>query len=113
MQFAVKLIASVCIIIVCAQIGRKVPSLAGLIATMPLMSLIVLLWLHSDNPRDTDLMILYTRGALWGIVPSILFYVAAYACFRRHLGLPMALIFGFSAWLIGALAHQQFIRWLP
>ena len=32
MQFIVKLIITVCIIVVCVQIGKRMPSLAGLIA---------------------------------------------------------------------------------
>jgi uncharacterized membrane protein (GlpM family) len=113
MQFAVKLIASMCLIVACTQIGRRFPSLAGLIATMPLMSLIVLLWLYSDHPRDADLILNYTKGALLGIAPSILFYLAAYVCLRKHLSLPMALIVGFTTWLLGALAHQSVMHRTP
>ena len=42
MKFVIKLLISVCIISICAAVARKVPSLAGLIAVMPLTGLIVL-----------------------------------------------------------------------
>ncbi len=51
-MFLVKLALSNLIIIACVLIGKRFPSLGGLIATMPLTSLIVLLWLASDNPVD-------------------------------------------------------------
>ena len=38
----IKLLISVSIIIFCTQIGRKLPTLAGLVAVMPLTGLIVL-----------------------------------------------------------------------
>ena len=60
MRFAIKLIISVSVIIFCTQIGRKFPTLAGLIAVMPLTGLIVLLWLYNDNPNNSTLMIQYT-----------------------------------------------------
>lgn len=110
MQFLLKLSISIAIIIFCSQIGRKFPSLAGLIATMPLTGLIILIWLYSDNPADYNLMIQYTRSALWGIVPSILFFLVAFFCFSSHLSLPVVLSAGFGAWLMGAFCHQWLLR---
>jgi uncharacterized membrane protein (GlpM family) len=106
MQFLVKLSVSVGIIIGCVLIGRRMPTLAGLIATMPLTSLIVLLWLYSDNPGDMVLMKDYTRGVLWGIVPTILFFVVAYFCFRRQISFSYAMGASFAVWLVGAAVHQ-------
>lgn len=110
MQFAVKLLLTNLIIIVCARIGRQSPTLGGLIATMPLTSLLVLFWLHDDNPDNYRLLTSYTRGVLWGIIPTILFFSAAYFCFRRELPLSVALAAGFVTWLAGALVHQWLVR---
>ena len=64
MQFVFKLLISIAIIVFCTQVGRKFPSLGGLIATMPLTGAIVLVWLYSDNPGNFRLMEDYTKGAL-------------------------------------------------
>ena len=106
MQFVLKLSISVAIIIVCTQIARKLPTLSGLIATMPLTGSIVLLWIYSDNPGNYEMMTSYTKGALWGIVPSVLFFLVAFLCFRKHLSLPLVLSASFGIWLIGAFVHQ-------
>ena len=106
MRFAIKLLISVCVIAFCAQIGRKLPTLAGLIAVMPLTGLIVLVWLYRENPGNFDLMTEYTKGALWGIVPSVLFFLVAFICFRRHLPFWLVLCASFAVWLIGAFVHQ-------
>jgi uncharacterized membrane protein (GlpM family) len=110
MQFIIKLLLTNVVIILCAQIARKSPTLAGLIATMPLTSLIVLVWLQMDSPGDFRLMTDYTRGVLWGIIPTILFFAAAHACFRRQLPLSIALSAGFGIWLAGAVVHQWLVR---
>ncbi len=110
MQFLIKLAISVTIIIVCTQIGKKLPTLAGLIAVMPLTGAIVLVWLYSDNPGNLDLMKRYAKGALWGIVPSILFFLVAYFCFRKHLPLAVVLGASFGVWLIGAFIHQLLLK---
>ena len=110
MEFFVKLLISISIIILCTQIGRKFPSLGGLIATMPLTGVIVLAWLYSDNPGDYDLITKYTRGALWGILPSVLFFLMAFLCFNKHLPLTLVLVASFGVWLIGAFLHQWLLR---
>lgn len=106
MRFLLKLLISVGVIIFCTQIGRKTPTLAGLIAVMPLTGLIVLLWLHSDNPGNFKLMCDYTKGALWGILPSILFFLVAFFCFRKQLSLWIVLSISFAVWIIAAAIHQ-------
>jgi uncharacterized membrane protein (GlpM family) len=110
MRFLIKLFVSLCIITVCTQIGRKLPSLAGLIAVMPLTGLIVLIWLYIDNPGDLDLMTGYTKGALWGILPTILFFVTAFLCFQRRLSLWAVLCASFTVWIVAAFVHQLLLK---
>ncbi|WP_298434191.1 DUF3147 family protein [Geobacter sp.] len=110
MQLLAKAAVSLAIIIACARIGRRFPTLGGLIATMPLTSLLVMLWLWSDAPGDYRLMEGYTKGVLWGIIPTVLFFVAAYLLFRRQLPLPVVLAASFGVWLAGAALHQYFLK---
>jgi uncharacterized membrane protein (GlpM family) len=110
MQFVIKLLIANMIIVFCSQIGRKYPTLAGLIATMPLTGALVLVWLSLDNPGDYQLMRDYARGALWGIVPSVLFFLSAYACFHRTLALAVVVAISFGFWLLGAFVHQWLLR---
>jgi uncharacterized membrane protein (GlpM family) len=110
MKFVIKLLISVCVISICAGIARKVPTLAGLIAVMPLTGLIVLVWLYLDNPGNFALMTDYTKGVLWGIVPTVLFFLVAFVCFQKHLPLWIVLFASFAVWLVGAFFHQWLLR---
>jgi uncharacterized membrane protein (GlpM family) len=110
MSFAIKLLISVGIIVLCTQIGKKIPSIAGLIAVMPITGSIVLLWLSTDHPGDHELMIAYTRGALWGSLPSIAFFLVAFLCFSKQLSLPVVMAASFGVWLAGAFIHQYLLR---
>ena len=110
MRFVIKLLISVCVIVFCTQIGRKLPTLAGLIAVMPLTGLIVLVWLYLDNPGNFNLMTDYTKGALWGILPSILFFLVVFICFRKQLSLWVVLCASFAVWLIAAFIHQWLLN---
>ena len=110
MEFLIKILISVVIIVVCTQIGRSFPSLSGLIATMPIVSVIILVWIYSDNLGNFKLMEDFARAALWGIIPSILFFVAAYISFMKHYPIGVVLCVSFGTWLVGALVHQWLLR---
>jgi len=110
MNFAIKLLISVIIISVAQFIARSRPSLAGLIAVMPLTGLIVMLWVWHDSKGNSIIMNQYALGAVWGIIPAILFFTVAYFCFRARLHLGAVLGLSSVAWVIAALVHQYFLH---
>ena len=110
MPFAVKLILSNIVIISCVIIGKKVPSLSGLIAAMPLTTLIVLIWLHSDSQGDSKVMTSFVEGVFWGIFPTLIFFAVAWFCLRRGLPIFPTVAISFSAWLLGAIVHQTVLK---
>ena len=109
MRFVVKVVISLCVILMCSQIAKKFPSLAGLIGVMPLTGALVMVWVFLDNSGDTTTMIKFTKGALWGIVPSVLFFVTAFFCFRGKLNLPVTLVSSFAVWIAAAFVHQKLL----
>lgn len=110
MQTLAKIVLSVIIILAATAVGRKLPSLAGLIGVMPLTGALVLVWVHIENRGDPVIMKDFTRGALWGILPSILFFMVALLCFRKNLSLPLVLAASFGAWMAAAAVHQWALR---
>lgn len=105
-MFATKLLISNLIIVACVLIGRRHPSLGGLIATMPLTSLIVLLWLYSEDPGQAVRINEYVRGVLWGIGPTIAFFAALLICLRRGMTVPASLLISTLCWAVGAALHR-------
>ena len=110
MQVFIKVALSVVIILAATAIGKKLPSAAGLVGVMPLTGALVLVWMYLESVGDVNLMQQFTRGALWGIVPSILFFVVALLCFKRGLPLSIVLVSSFGAWLGAALVHQWLLK---
>jgi uncharacterized membrane protein (GlpM family) len=110
MRFAIKLLLSLSVILLCTQLGRKWPALAGLIAMMPLIGPLVLIGLYVDNPGNSNLMALYCEGALFGLIPTALFYATALVCFHKRANLWVVLCAGFSIWLLAAVIHQLLLR---
>lgn len=110
MRFIIKFLFTLIIILTCTQIAKKLPSLAGLIAVMPLTGLLVMVWIYLDNHGDVKIMTEFTKGALWGILPSILFFLASFFCFRKQLPLSIALSISFAIWLTAAVLHQWLLN---
>jgi uncharacterized membrane protein (GlpM family) len=110
MQIAIKIVLSVLIILVATAVGRKLPSAAGLIGVMPLTGALVLVWMYLENKGNPEIMQDFTRGALWGILPSILFFLVAFLCFKKQLSLPIVLVSSFGVWLAAAFVHQWILK---
>lgn len=110
MQMLIKAGLSAVIILIATAIGKKLPSAAGLIGVMPLTGALVLVWVYLDNKGDPQIMQDFARGALWGIVPSILFFLVALVCLKKHLPLPVVLASSFGVWLTAAAVHQWVLK---
>ena len=67
MQIIIKTLLSLCIILIATGIGKKFPSLAGLIGVMPLTGALVLVWVHLENKGNPDVMLPFAKGALCSI----------------------------------------------
>jgi uncharacterized membrane protein (GlpM family) len=110
MQILLKVILSVAIILAATAIGKKFPSMGGLVSVMPLTGLLVLVWMYLENKGNPEIMQSFTKGALWGILPTFLFFAAAFFCFKKNLPLPITLAASFSVWLGAAFAHQWLLK---
>jgi uncharacterized membrane protein (GlpM family) len=65
---------------------------------------------YLENKGDPQVMQDFAKGALWGILQSILFFLVAFFCFRKHLPLTMVLISSFGAWLGAAVVHKWVLK---
>jgi uncharacterized membrane protein (GlpM family) len=110
MHILIKAVLSVLIILAATAVGKKLPSAAGLIGVMPLAGALVMIWIYLENEGSPKVMQSFTKGALWGILPSILFYLVAFFCFKRNLPLPIVLIASFGVWLCAAFVHQWILK---
>ena len=110
MPFIVKLVISNLIIVSCVLIGKRLPSLAGLIAAMPLTTLIVMTWLYFDDPASGKNLIKFIEGVLFGIVPTILFFVAVWLCLRRGLPFYASILTSLLVWGTAAVFHQVILK---
>ena len=89
-----------------AEIARRYPGWGGLVASLPLTSLMAMLWLYRDT-GDTEKVAALSAGALWFIVPSLPMFLA----------IPLLLRAGVAFWptmsasIVGTLALYAVAFW--
>ena len=68
--FVVRAVLSGLIVAAIALIARKSPTAGGLLASIPLVSTLGMIWLWHDT-RDTNLVADYVGSAFWYFLPSM------------------------------------------
>jgi hypothetical protein len=106
LYLAIKAVISGVIVAAVSEIARRYPGWGGLVASLPLTSLLAMLWLwrvSGDVERVADL----SASTIWFFVPSIPLFIA----------LPLLLRSGFGFWLsmglviAGTLALYALMFW--
>lgn len=103
--FIIKTLLSALIIAGVSELAKRLPSLGGLIAAMPLTTLLALIWLYSDT-GDYQLAASFTRSVLFGIIPTIFFFVTALLLFRRGAPFMVVIAISFAVFIVAAVVHQ-------
>ena len=70
MQILIKAVLSLAVIFIATGIGKKFPSMAGLIGVMPLTGALVLVWVYLENRGDPVVMQNFAKGASGGSCPA-------------------------------------------
>jgi uncharacterized membrane protein (GlpM family) len=110
MQLAIKIAVSLAVILLATSAAKRFPAVAGLIGVMPLTGALVLAWVYLEHRGDPGIMTGFAKGALWGMVPSILFFLVAFFCLKKSLPLTVVMTAIFAAWLLGAVVHQWLLK---
>ena len=71
--FIFKAVLSGTLIAVISEIARRYPGLGGLIASLPLISLMAIIWLWRDTGGDIPQVAAHARATLWYVIPSLPF----------------------------------------
>ncbi|HEY1630483.1 MAG TPA: DUF3147 family protein [Rhizomicrobium sp.] len=89
-----------------SEVAKRYPGFGGLIASLPLISVLGMIWLWRDT-QDTERMIQHVTGTFWFVLPSLPMFLAVPLMMRRgvpfwpSLGLGCALtiaLYAMMAW---------------
>jgi uncharacterized membrane protein (GlpM family) len=105
MLLFIKIFLSIAIILIATFIAKKLPSLGGLIAVMPLTGALVFLWVYFEN-NSREKLLEMSKGAMLGIIPSFLFFLALFLLMKLGVPFLRSFLFSFLVWVVFASLHQ-------
>ena len=97
---AAKAVLSGTLIVAIAEIGKRLPAMGALIASLPLVSVLGMILLWRARP-DAENMALHAEATFWYVLPSLPMFLAIPAMLRS--GLPFWLALGLGCALTMAL----------
>jgi len=93
MYFAIKVLLSAIIIAVVSEVAKRSPALGALIASLPLVSVLGMIWLWRDT-GDPERLAAHSQATFWYVLPSLPMFLLIPWMLRSGLPFWMALAAG-------------------
>ena len=91
LYFAAKCVLSGVIIAVVSEVAKRSPAFGALIVSLPLVSLLGILWLWRDT-GDSERIAGHAEATFWYVLPSLPMFLALPVMLRAGLGFWPALV---------------------
>jgi len=106
MNVLLKGVVSASIIVALSELAKRHPVLSGLIAAMPLTTLLVILWIYVES-KDVAQIQAFSTAVLWALIPTSLFFIALVVVLKRSASFGIAMAVASALWLVGAVVHMR------
>ena len=73
--YLVKLVISAVLIVAISEIARRSSFIGAILASIPLVSVLAMIWLYIDT-RDVDKVVSLSTGIFWLVIPSLALFIA-------------------------------------
>lgn len=93
LQFLIKAALSGVIVAIVATVARRYPGFGALVASLPLVSLLGMIWLWQDT-HDPAIMAVHARATFWFVLPSLPMFLLIPALLDRGWSFWLALLTG-------------------
>jgi hypothetical protein len=87
------------------EIARRYPSYGGVVAALPLVSLLSITWLFVQGEK-TEVLSKFALGVLWGFPATAVMLLVIYFALQNSVHLVVSILFGICGWLIFLFAQN-------
>jgi hypothetical protein len=88
------------------EIGRRLPATAAIVASLPLVSVLGMVFLWHAKP-DAENMAIHAQATFWYVLPSLPMFLAIPAMLRSGMDFWLALVLGCILTVVLYLAMMQ------
>ena len=89
--FVIKAMLSGLLVAAISTVARRYPGWGGLLASLPLVSLLSMLWLYGET-RDAEQVARLSIGAFWFFLPSIPMFLVIPIMLRSGYSFPLTMV---------------------
>jgi len=104
--FLIKIFTSAIIIGFVTELARRSPTYGGVIAALPLVSLISLIWIVRQGQSKMELM-LFVKSVLYGLPATFLLLLVLYLLLSRGGSLIVSVLCAGACWWVVWMLQQQ------
>jgi len=108
MFILLKLLTSALTIVVITEIAKRHSVLGGLISVMPINIILSLIWLNLET-KNLQLLTDFTKSALIGIIPTILFLLSMLFFLGKHIKLSSSVTISLVLWVIFIVIQNKYL----
>ena len=109
MPFLLKVFISSIIIAAVSELSKRSALLGAVFASLPLTSLMVMIWLYLDT-RDVEQVAKLSTGIFWALIPSFLFLLSLPYLLRHGVRFPWAMLIACALMACGYTAYVWGMR---
>lgn len=108
MYFLLKVFVSALVVAGASELGRRSVLLAAVVASLPINSILVILWVYNDT-RDEQRVIALSQGIFWALIPSLLFLFLFPLLLRSGMRFGLALAVAILTMIAGYALYVFFL----
>ncbi|QDT37698.1 DUF3147 family protein [Stratiformator vulcanicus] len=97
--YAFKVILTAAIVVAVSETSKRSSLLGGLLASLPLVSFLGIIWLYVDT-GDAGKVAELSKSIFWLVLPSLPFFLLLPVLLQRGLGFTLSLLFSTGAMLV-------------
>lgn len=90
LQYAIKTFISALLIVAVSELSKRSSLLGALLASLPLVSVLAMIWLYVDTGDVTRIATLSTQ-IFWLVLPSLVLFIALPLLLKNELGFYLSL----------------------
>lgn len=93
--YLIKLLVTALIIVVISEVSKKLPLLGSLIASLPLVSVLGMIWIYGET-KDMTKIASHAEGTFWYVIPSLPMFLLLPWMLRKGITFPISLATGLA-----------------
>ena len=88
--YIIKLFVTALIIVIISEVSKRLPLLGSLIASLPLVSVLGMLWMYGET-KDVVRIADHAEGTFWYVLPSLPMFLLMPWMLRKGISFPIVL----------------------